>query len=50
MLLIVEIYFDLRNNLISKFQNIIIYKGLDKLRKLLLKLGFLNQTYLITIK
>ena len=50
MLLIAEIYFDLRNNFISKFENIIIYKGLDKLRKLLLKLGFWNQTYLITIK
>ena len=40
MLLLVEIYFDLRNNLISKFENIIIFECLDKLRKLLLKLGF----------
>ena len=40
MLLLIEIYLDLRNNLITKINNIIVYKGLDKLIKLLLKLGF----------
>ena len=47
MLLIVEIYFDLRYNLIC---NIIIPKGLDKLIKLLLKLGIVNKMNLIIIK
>ena len=40
MLLIIEMYFDLRNNLIRIIQNIIITKGLNKLIKVLLKLGF----------
>jgi hypothetical protein len=50
MLLIVEIYFDLINNLIGIICNIIIIKGLDKLIKLLLKLGFWYKMNLITIK
>ena len=41
MLLIVEIYFDLINNLISNILNIFIYEGLNNLTKILLKLGFL---------
>ena len=40
MLLIIEMYFDLINNLIRIIQNIIITKGLNKLIKVLLKLGF----------
>ena len=38
------------NNLITKIDNIIIFKGLDILNKLLLKLGFLNKTNLIILK
>ena len=38
------------NNLITKIDNIFIFKGLDILNKLLLKLGFLNKTNLIIIK
>ena len=38
------------NNLITKINIIIIFKGLDILNKLLLKLGFLNKTNLIIIK
>ena len=38
------------NNLITKINIIIIFKGLDILNKLLLKLGFLNKTILIIIK
>ena len=40
MLLIIEMYFDLRNNLIRIIYNIIIIKGLNKLIKVLFKLGF----------
>ena len=50
MLLIVEIYFDLRNNLVIIISNIFIPKGLDKLIKLLLKLGFIYKMKLIIIK
>ena len=38
------------NNLITKINVIIIFKGLDILNKLLLKLGFWNKTNLIIIK
>lgn len=38
------------NNLITKINVIIIFKGLDILNKLLLKLGFLNKTNLIILK
>ena len=38
------------NNLITKIDNIFIFKGLDILNKLLLKLGFLNKTNLIIFK
>ena len=38
------------NNLITKINIIIIFKGLDILNKLLLKLGFLNKTILIIFK
>ena len=38
------------NNLITKINIIIIFKGLDILNKLLLKLGFLNKTNLIILK
>ena len=38
------------NNLITKIDNIFIFKGLDILNKLLLKLGFLNKTILIILK
>lgn len=38
------------NNLITKIDNIFIFKGLDILNKLLLKLGFLNKTNLIILK
>ena len=38
------------NNLITKINIIIIFKGLDILNKLLLKLGFLNKTNLIIFK
>ena len=38
------------NNLITKINIIIIFKGLDILNKLLLKLGFLNKTNLLIIK
>ena len=38
------------NNLITKINIIIIFKGLDILNKLLLKLGFLNKTILIILK
>ena len=38
------------NNLITKIDNIIIFKGLDILNKLLFKLGFLNKTNLIIFK
>ena len=38
------------NNLITKIDNIFIFKGLDILNKLLFKLGFLNKTNLIILK
>ena len=38
------------NNLITKIDNIFIFKGLDILNKLLFKLGFWNKTNLIIIK
>ena len=38
------------NNLITKINIIIIFKGLDILNKLLLKLGFWNKTNLIILK
>ena len=38
------------NNLITKINIIIIFKGLDILNKLLFKLGFLNKTILIILK
>ena len=38
------------NNLITKIDNIFIFKGLDILNKLLFKLGFLNKTILIILK
>ena len=38
------------NNLITKIDNIFIFKGLDILNKLLLKLGFWNKTNLIIFK
>ena len=38
------------NNLITKIDNIFIFKGLDILNKLLFKLGFLNKTILIIFK
>ena len=38
------------NNFITKIDNIIIFKGLDILNKLLLKLGFWNKTNLIIMK
>ena len=38
------------NNLITKINIIIIFKGLDILNKLLFKLGFLNKTILIIFK
>ena len=38
------------NNLITKINIIIIFKGLDILNKLLFKLGFLNKTNLIILK
>ena len=38
------------NNLITKIDNIFIFKGLDILNKLLLKLGFWNKTNLIILK
>ena len=50
MLFIVEIYFDLRNNLIRIICNTIIPKGLDKLIKLLLKLGIEYKMNLIIVK
>ena len=38
------------NNLITKIDNIIIFKGLDILNKLLFKLGFLNKTNFLIFK
>ena len=38
------------NNLITKINIIIIFKGLDILNKLLLKLGFLNKTNFLILK
>ena len=38
------------NNLITKIDNIFIFKGLDILNKLLFKLGFWNKTNLIIFK
>ena len=38
------------NNLITKINTIIIFKGLDKLNNLLLKLGFWNKTNLLILK
>ena len=38
------------NNLITKIDNIFIFKGLDILNKLLLKLGFLNKTNFLILK
>ena len=50
MLFVVEIYFDLRNNLVRIISNIFIPKGLDKLIKLLLKLGFIYKMKFIIVK
>jgi len=38
------------NNLITKIDNIFIFKGLDILNKLLFKLGFLNKTNFLIFK